>query len=318
MSGRVVTVVLSLLSLPFALLLDAILGEPKRFHPLVGFGRYADWLETRFNQSPHRFRRGVLAWCLAVLPFVFLLLILETLIGGFWLAVVFGWLAIGWHSLREHGRWVADALLAGDLVTAREKLGWIVSRDTRGLNAEQVSRGAIESLLENGSDAVFAALFWLAVAGAPGVVLYRLSNTLDAMWGYRNERFEQFGKFAARVDDVLNYIPARLTALTYALAGHFMTAWRSWRLQAPLWYSPNAGVVMAAGAGALQVSLGGNAVYHGQLKQRPRLGMGKNPDVEDILRAIRLLDRSVWIWLLLVVVIVLLSYLPWLVALVLD
>lgn len=293
---------LFMLSLPLVILLDFFLGEPKRFHPLVGFGYVADRVERTLNRgdrgNKNGILRGVLGWSLAVLPVVLLVALLDHWLGGWWLSILFGWLAIGWQSLRQHGQWVADALLAGDIATARTKLGWIVSRDTSQLTETDISRGGIESILENGSDAIFAALFWLAVAGAPGVVLYRLSNTLDAMWGYRNSRFERFGKCAARVDDVLNIIPARLTALTYAIAGHFPTAMKSWRLQASQWYSPNAGVVMATGAGALQVALGGNAVYHGQLKSRPTLGMGAVPQANDLQRAIKLLDRSVLIWAL--------------------
>lgn len=289
---------LFLLSLPLALLLDFLLGEPKRFHPLVGFGYLADKVERRLNQGANKFWCGVSAWALVVLPITAAVFLLDQLMGGWWLSVFCGWLALGWQSLRQHGSWVSTALLAGDLAEARTKLGWIVSRDTTELDASAISRGGIESVLENGSDAVFAALFWLAVAGAPGVVLYRLCNTLDAMWGYRNARFERFGKFAARVDDVLNYIPARLTALTYALVGSFATAIKAWRLQAGQWYSPNAGVVMATGAGALQLELGGAAVYHGKLKQRPTLGIGKSPQANDMQRSIRLLDRGVMLWAL--------------------
>lgn len=234
--------------------LDALLGEPRRAHPLVAFGRLADRLERHFNGPAARGWRshGVTAWCLAVLP-----------------PTALAWL-----------------------------LGRIVSRETSALDETGVARAATESVLENGSDAVFAALFWFAVAGGPGVVLYRLSNTLDAMWGYRNARFERFGWAAARIDDALNYVPARLVALTYALLGRTRQALYCWRRQAPLWDSPNAGPVMAAGAGALGAVLGGPAIYHGEPHARPPLGEGEPPQARDIERALDLVWAGVGVWLL--------------------
>lgn len=285
---------MSLFIPPLAVLLDGVLGEPQRLHPLVGFGKWANWLEQQLNQ--HTIHHGILAWALAVLPLTVLIGWLDTLLGGWWLSLLCGWLAVGWQSLRQHAQWVWQALYEGDLPQARVKVGWLVSRDTSVLDERGVSRACIESVLENGSDAVIAPLFWLAVAGAPGVVCYRLCNTLDAMWGYRNDRFERFGKWAARVDDVLNLVPARLTAVLYGLAGQYANAWQVWRTQAHTWYSPNAGVVMATGAGALGLRLGGAAIYHGQEKPRPALGNGSTPTADDIRRALILLDRSVGIF----------------------
>ena len=115
------------------------------------------------------------------------------------------------------------------------------------------------------------------------------------MWGYRDERFERYGKFAARIDDVLNYLPARITALLYLLCGHRKQALQAWKTQGRNWYSPNAGVVMASGAGALMLKLGGCAIYHGKIKQRPELGAGNPPNSRDIRPALRLLDCSVYL-----------------------
>lgn len=284
--------------------LDALLGEPRRWHPLVAFGRMAGRIEQRFNSGGRGWRsHGVTAWVLAVIP----LTILATALS--WLPYI-GWLvdilalycALGMRSLGEHVQPVADALRRQDLDEARTRVGYLVSRQTSELDATDVARAATESVLENGSDAVFAAIFWFAVAGAPGVVLYRLSNTLDAMWGYRNERFERFGWAAARIDDVLNYIPARLVALTYAVLGKTRAALRCWRQQAPHWDSPNAGPVMAAGAGALGVALGGPAIYHGELHERPQLGEGLPADADSIGRGWHLVQRGVWLWLLILCV----------------
>lgn len=282
--------------------LDAWLGELRRGHPLVAFGRLADRFERHFNGPDGRGWRshGVTAWCLTVLPLTLTAWLLSLLPGVGWLVeIVLLYFALGLRSLGEHLLPVVSALRSGNLPEARQRVGFIVSRDTSGMDEAGVARAATESALENGSDAVFAALFWFAIAGAPGVVLYRLSNTLDAMWGYRNERFERFGWAAARIDDVLNFIPARLVALTYAVLGQTRKAWRCWRLQAPLWDSPNAGPVMAAGAGALGVALGGSAIYHGERHERPSLGEGEAPQARDIERALDLVWAGVGLWLLL-------------------
>ena len=281
-----------------AVLLDALLGEPRRAHPLVLFGRLAGRIERRLHAD--RRRAGVLAWSAAVLPPVAVIGLLAWLAPmwlGWLLAVAVLYLCIGQRSLGEHAAPVASALSADDLAAARIAVGRMVSRDTAALDARQVAAAATESVLENGNDAVFGALFWFAVLGAPGAVLYRLANTLDAMWGYRTSRYLRFGWAAARIDDVLNFLPARLTALTYAAVGHAPNAWRCLRSQAAAWDSPNAGPVMAAGAGALDVELGGPAPYHGVWQPRPVLGCGAKADADAIRRALQLVRRGVIAWL---------------------
>lgn len=289
-----------------ALLLDRLLGEPKRWHPLVGLGWCADALERGFNrQGRAGVGAGLLAVLLLLVPLMTLAVAVSWLPSLVWmvLSTVVLWLAIGHRSLVEHGMAVYRPLVAADLAEARERAGMMVSRDTRSLDEAGIATATTESLLENGADAVFASLFWFLVAGLPGLVLHRVVNTLDAMWGYRSPRYSRFGRVAARLDDVLNWIPARLTALGYALAGQTRLALRCWRTQAPSWDSPNAGPVMAAGAGALGIRLGGGAPYHEGWRERPVLGSGAAADAGTISRALAVIQRSLVLWLVVVMVI---------------
>lgn len=283
-------------------LLDMRLGEATRWHPLVGFGNLAIRLEKNLNTGSHRFARGGLAWLLTVLPFVVLTWGLT-----FWLAradmlIAFAvhalllYFCLGLRSLRDHTLPIACALMDDDLPQARILTARIVSRDTTQAEASDLAKAGVESLLENGNDAVFGTLFWFVLAGGPGAVLFRLTNTLDAMWGYRNARFNDFGCTAARIDDALNFIPARLTAMSYALLGNTRLAWQCWRTQAVAWSSPNAGPVMSAGAGALNISVGGAAIYEGEVEQRPPLGSGPLASGKDIARAWRLVALTTALW----------------------
>lgn len=285
--------------------LDRLFGETRHAHPLVGFGWLAQWVANTFNPLPPAHSDntakllGLLAWGGLVLGLtatcVGLLNVLNTPLA--WLAhALLLYFALGARSLLEHGQAIAIPLAADDLPAARSQLSRIVSRDTTHLNATEVATGAVESLLENGNDAIFGTLFWFALLGGPGALLFRLANTLDAMWGYRTPRWLHFGWAAARLDDLLNWAPARLTALTYALLGNTERALRCWKTQAPHWDSPNAGPVMAAGAGALGLQLGGTAIYHGQPEHRPTLGTGCPANAADIGRALRLLRHSLWLW----------------------
>ena len=281
------------------LLLDLLLGEARRWHPLIGFGNLANAIEHTFNRGRGRFARGAGAWLLAVMPITVACAWLA-LQAGPWLHAVLLYLCVGLRSLRDHNLPIAAALRDDDIDLARALTARIVSRDTAGANATEVATASAESLLENGNDAVFGTLFWFVVAGGAGAILFRLANTLDAMWGYRSSRFLRFGWAAARIDDALNFIPARLTALSYvalaASGSDRRRAWHCWRSQAPAWSSPNAGPVMASGAGALGLALGGPASYDGELEHRPPLGAGRRATPDDIVRAWRLVARTALLW----------------------
>jgi adenosylcobinamide-phosphate synthase len=290
-------------------LLDLMLGEVRRWHPLVGFGNLAIALEKRLNRGKLRFWRGALAWMLAVLPLTALsalvVWMLARLVPGLAAQAaahaVMLYFCLGLRSLRDHNLPIADALAQNDLPNARLLTARIVSRDTTSASEVELTKASAESLLENGNDAVFGTLFWFIVAGGPGAVLFRMANTLDAMWGYRSARLLQFGCTAARVDDAVNYIPARLTALSYVLLAPGLEgkrrAWQCWRAQAPAWSSPNAGPVMSSGAGALGVQLGGAAIYDGEVEHRPPLGAGLPATGADIRRAWHLVVHTTTLWL---------------------
>lgn len=279
-----------------ALAADWVFGEPRRGHPLVAFGRITRAVERRLY-APRRIR-GACGVALLVLPPTLLAAAasaaLPTLAAAA-LNLALLYFALGNRSLHDHVWPIAAALTAGDTDAARQLTAGIVSRDAEAIDP---APAAIESVLENGNDGVFGALFWFVVAGGAGALAFRLVNTLDALWGYRNPRFARFGWAAAKLDDWMNWLPARLTALSYALLGNTRNALNCWRRQAPLWDSPNAGPVMASGAGALGVVLGGSAIYHGEVHARPELGRGQAPQARHIEHALDLVWAGVGVWLL--------------------
>ncbi len=282
-----------------AVLLDALLGEPKRWHPLIGFGRLANQIEHQLNKTIPPFSArciGLLSWLLLLAPLVSLGYFATHSAAGWIADVLLLYFSIGARSLIQHAQKIYQPLSQNDIEGARHAISMIVSRDTAQLNEGEIATAAVESVLENGNDAIFGAIFWFMLLGGTGALMFRLANTLDAMWGYKTPRYLYFGWAAARLDDLLNLIPARLTALSYALCGHTLSALKCWATQAGTWYSPNAGPVMATGAGALQVKLGGAAIYHGTLKQRPTLGLGESANISHILNAIRLIKHSLLLW----------------------
>lgn len=275
-------------------LADAAFGDPRRGHPVALFGRAAAALERRSYDDDRR--RGALhvAVCLGVTAGS--AMAVERLSGAFrvGLVAVVTWTVLGAHSLAEESRAVQNLLEREDLPAARARLTHLVGRDTSTLTETDITRAVIESVAENSCDAAVAPLVWGALIGLPGLVGYRVINTLDAMIGHHSGRYEHFGWAAARLDDVANWAPARVTAALTSLAAPLIggsptqtvQAARRWGRAHP---SPNSGMSEAAFAGALGVRLGGRNVYADRVEDRPILGNGRAPQREDLLRANRLL-----------------------------
>jgi adenosylcobinamide-phosphate synthase len=289
-----------------ALCIDAWLGEARRYHPLVGFGWLTSWLETYLNapskqMKPMQRLMGFLGVILLVVPPVLLALWLCHHPSIYMVAnIALLYFAIGHKSLHDHANAVLFALKKNEFEKAKLAASYMVSRDSAAIAPIPAT---IESVLENGNDGVFGTLFWFFIAGGAGALAFRLVNTLDAMWGYKTERYYYFGWAAARLDDAMNYIPARLTAITYALLGHTRVAIQCWKNQAPLWDSPNAGPVMSAGAGALNIQLGGAARYQGEWHMRPALGTTHQPNINDISNALKLVRHGVYLWLAIILLV---------------
>ena len=266
-----------LIALLFAFCLDRWFGEPApRWHPVVWMGKYLGWIGARIapremaaGRDWRAFSAGALAWYGGAALVVLAALLLQSALSGLDEAVaglLLGALLkpmLAWRMLRGEVVAVEEAL-AESLDAGRRRLGWLVSREVMQLDEGQVRESAIESLAENFHDSVVAPVFWFVLAGLPGAALYRFANTADAMWGYRGMRaglcWEWAGKWAARADDVLSWLPARLAALLLA-AGARGLPWRRLRSEARKTASPNSGWPMAAMALALGVRLRKSGVY---------------------------------------------------------
>ncbi len=290
------------LTLILAVLLDHWLGEPQKYHPLVFFGDLAHRIEKKLSHTDSSVLAqrifGMIALIIMVSPMTGLIYLLSQWdLVNLIISPIVLYFCIAANSLKQHATNVLTALELNNLALAQTRVGWIVSRQTEKMNEEDVRKATIESVLENGADAVFAPVFWFIIAGPAGAILYRLSNTLDAMWGYKNPRYLYFGWAAARFDDVLNWVPARLTALSYALLGQTRLAIHCWKNQAHLLDSPNAGPVMTSGAGALNLQLGGPAWYHGKLKAKIFFGTDQPSDNQSIKRANSLVTSSLYLWI---------------------
>lgn len=275
---------------------DQLLGDPVKYHPVAGFGQVAAGLEKRIYADDRAHGLAYAATLIAGATGLGLLVHRGTARHGFLRVAATAaatWAVLGGRSLAREAEAIAARLDDDDLDGARDRIRNLVSRDPETLDADQVARAAVESVAENTSDAVVAPLMWGAMAGIPGLLAYRAINTLDAMVGYRNERYQNFGWAAAKIDDAVNWVPARLAAgLTVVSAplvgGEPHTAARAVVEQSGQHPSPNGGVVEAAFAGALGVQLGGRNSYGGVVEDRGELGFGPAPVPIDLNRANKL------------------------------
>lgn len=288
-----------------ALALDAVIGDPpalyNRFpHPVTWIGALIGFLDRAFNRPE---RSPVVAIALGAISLAMVLAVsgaagwgvarvLEGTALGFAVTALLASTLLAQRSLHDHVAAVLRPLRAGDIEGARETVSMIVGRDVRSLDAYGISRAAMESLAENFSDGVVAPLFWGCLLGLPGIVLYKAVNTADSMIGHRSPRYLYFGRAAARLDDVVNLIPARLTGLLIALATLSPAAVRVMARDARRHRSPNGGWPEAALAGALGVSLSGPRSYHGQRTEEPWLNeAGAPPDAASLARALSAMRR---------------------------
>lgn len=298
------------MTLVWAMLIDAFLGEPdwawKRVpHPAVIMGRVIGWADQTFNHGGAKVLKGALVTIvLAMLSGALGAVIPQLPLGGLW-EVLLAAILIAQNSLAAHVQAVSDGLRKS-LFHGRQAVSMIVGRDTSEMEPPAVARGAIESAAENFSDGVVAPIFWFVVAGLPGLMVYKLVNTADSMIGYRTEKHEEFGKFAARLDDVLNWIPARISAFVFIVARRKWDAWDVIRRDAPLHRSPNAGWPEAAIAAGLNVALSGPRSYEGELREYPWVNEEGARDIgaKEVDQAVDMLWSA---WLVLFAIAVLLA-----------
>ena len=286
--------------IPAALLIDAALGEPPaRLHPTVWMGHAAAAFDGLGSRARSRNTRRLAGFAAAftvptasyALTAVFLRPLPVSLRPAVQAAIIS--VSLSMRGLAAGALSVEEALRRGELEVARARTSGIVGRDTAALDETDLARAAVESVAENASDGVAAPMLYAALAGAPGAIAYRAVNTLDSMLGYREGSYEDLGLAPARLDDLANLLPARLTALAVAaVCGHPLRTLRSVRRYGALHASPNAGRPEAAFAGALGVTLGGGSYYSGELRPAEPIGDGPKPAADDILRAVVLMRRT--------------------------
>ena len=306
--------VLSLTALITGYLLDATLGDPDCLpHPIVGFGELIGRFEMKLNKGLYRFLKGAFMSVMLVgstFTFTSYLLVLSVQIHpviAFILNSLIVFFCLSALTLRKEVSMVFE-VLDQSLDKGRRQVARIVGRDTKNLNPQQIRTAALETLSENLSDGVIAPLFWFALLGAPGMLSYKMINTLDSMIGYKNERYRYFGKFAARLDDAVNYIPARLTAILMLLVSGNLSKAGFVVSNGSKHTSPNSGYPEAALAGILGCRFGGSNSYFGEKLSKPYIGTtDKELDDRDLILSLRINRRCEISMMLLVCIVIFIS-----------
>ena len=295
------------LALLVALLLEQVRPLRSRNRLYQTFGRYAAALDEHFNGG--QYRHGVIAWLLAVTPLLVVTLAVyyalhrvNPLAAWAWNVTVL-YITMGFRQFSHYFTEILRALANEDLATARTLLGEWRSESAAEFSATEIARVSIEQGLLASHRHVFGTVAWFIVLGPAGAALYRASEMLAAKWGATGPANGEFGRFAARFFFWLDWVPARLTALTFAVVGNFEDAIYCWRSQALAWSTYTQGVILAAGGGALGVRLGDTLHQHGSLQFRPELGTGSEAGVDAMEGTVRLLWRTLVLWMFLLLIV---------------
>ena len=289
-----------LIAVLLAILLDYLIPDRHGFKPFAWYRDWAESIEERFNGGKRI--HGVGAVVLAILPIVAGVLLVDYVLGQLaWILqfvfdVVLLYLCVDVHRLGKTANGVSESLEAGDLEEADEKLRELTGKGAPEKIESSVARATVEGVLKQGNSLIVSPIFWFVLLGPFGAVMQRLSAILDSLWGHRYERFAEFGWAAARFDDILGWIPARITALSYALMGSFEDALHCWRKRVGVWSDINSGPLLASGFGAMHMQLCEPTAMENEYEERPS-DLSVIPDAGHVRRVVALIWRVLLLWL---------------------
>lgn len=304
-----------------AFLLDCVLGDPYNFpHPVKFIGKYIKFFENKVFKKVHsdkelKYKYGfilLVTTCLIVYGSTFVILFVAKSINIYLfyiLNIILLWTSIAPKCLANEAYKVYKELVNKNIDEARKKISYLVSRDTKELDFQSIAKATIETVFENTSDGIIAPLFFAAIGGTPLAMCYKAVSTLDSMVGYHNQKYEHFGFFSAKADDILNFIPARVSGLLIVVSSVFLnydykSSWEIFLCDRKNHKSPNSAHPEAAGAGALSIRLGGSTSYFGKVTNKPYIGnLIKEIEATDIIKSIKLMYTSTIIWILILVLI---------------